>query len=49
LQLVARLEPLLPAGSDLDAVLAALRRLETRPLRLDSFQAGLLEEVRTTL
>jgi hypothetical protein len=49
LRLVARLEPLLPAAGDLDAVLAALRGLDIRGLRLGSFEEGLLEEVRATL
>jgi hypothetical protein len=49
LQLVARLEPVLPAGSDLDTVLAALRRLDSRGLRISRFEAGLLEEIQATL
>ena len=49
LQLVARLEPLLPASSDLDAVLSALRGLDIRRLRLSAFEIGLLREVQETL
>jgi hypothetical protein len=49
LQLVARLEPVLPAGSDLDTVLAALRRLDARGLRISRFEADLLEEIQATL
>jgi hypothetical protein len=49
LQLVTRLERFLPANSDLDAVLAALRTLDIRRLRLSQFEVGLLEEVRATL
>jgi DEAD/DEAH box helicase/Helicase conserved C-terminal domain len=49
LQLVARLEPLLPGGSDLDSVLAALSRIDTARLRVSAFERRLLEEVRATL
>lgn len=49
-QLVVRLKPFLPATSDLDAVLAALRALDERPLvPLSSFERSLLEEVQATL
>jgi len=49
LQLVARLEPLLPAAGGLDAVLAALRSLDVGRVRLSAFEASLLEEVQKTL
>lgn len=48
IQLAARLEPMLPAGGDLDVVLGALRRIDTEPLRLGSFERELFEEVRAT-
>ena len=49
LQLVTRLEPMLPASSDLDAVLVALRALDPRRLQLSAFEIDLLEEVQKTL
>lgn len=49
LQLVARLEPLLPGSSDLDAVLLALRSLDVRRLRLSPFEISLIKEVQRTL
>ena len=49
LQLVARLETLLPGAGDLDAVIAVLLRLDTARLRLSAFEKGLLDEVKATL
>ncbi len=49
LQLVARLERSLPAGGDLDAVLAVLRQLDIGGLGLTSFEMNILEELRATL
>ena len=49
LQLVVRLQAFLPATSDLDAVLAALRRLNTVRLRLDPFEEPLLNKVKETI
>ena len=49
LQLVTRLEPILPASSDLDAVLVALRALDHRRLQLSPFEVALLEEVQKML
>lgn len=49
LQLVARLQPFLPASGDLDAVLAALRAIDIRRLPLSQFEIGLLREVQETL
>jgi hypothetical protein len=49
LQLVARLQPLLPASGELDAVLMALRALDLRLLRLSPFEIGIVEEVQRTL
>lgn len=49
LQLVARIERFLPGGSDLDAVLATLRRLDIVRLGLSPFETNLLEELRATL
>ncbi|MRX49467.1 hypothetical protein GI374_03195 [Paracoccus sp. S-4012] len=49
LQLVARLEQILPASNDLDAVLAALRRLDTSRLRLSRFETDLIKEIQATL
>ena len=48
-QLVGRLQEQLPAEEDLDAVLAALRVLEIRQLRLGRFETGLLEELQQSL
>jgi hypothetical protein len=49
IQLVTRLQPLLPAGADLDGVLAALRAFDTGRPGLSPFERSLLEEVQATL
>lgn len=49
LQLATQLEPFLPSSSDLDAVLAVLRRLDAGQLRLSGFEAELLKEIQQTL
>ena len=49
IQLVARLERFLPVEGDLDAVLAALSKLDVSRLGLTPFEASLIEELRATL
>ncbi|MGI4748213.1 MAG: DEAD/DEAH box helicase [Janthinobacterium lividum] len=49
LQLVTRLERFLPGNSDLDAVLASLKRLDRSRLGLGAFENALLYDVQSTL
>lgn len=49
IQLVTRLERVLPSNSDLDAVLAALKRLDRGQLQLRAFENALLKDVQDTL
>lgn len=49
LQLVTRLESVLPGNTDLDTVLGALKRLDRSRLRLNAFENSLLADVQETL
>ena len=49
LQLVKKLESLLPANGDLDTVLGVLKRLDRSHLRLGPFEEALLQEVQESL